>query len=188
MSDTTDVPTDFADLDIDEIFVSATTARLKKDVDAQHLAKVWRINLDTAQRTLDATTQSQIHTPNTNLTRNFSTNDRSIRYKRINELFFMDTFFATKAAGKSMHGHTCVQLFVTDKGFMSVVPMKSKSEVPKALKQFAKEIGAPEAIIIDHSGEQTSREVKQFCQTLVLPCEFWKREHHGAVVLSCILD
>ena len=55
----------------------------------------------------------------------------------------MDTFFATKKGGCSAHGHTCCQLFVTDKGFLHVVPMQRKSEVLGAIKQFAKEIGAP---------------------------------------------
>ena len=68
----------------------------------------------------------------------------------------MDTFFATKKAKKSSRGNTCVQLFVTDKGFVYVVPMKSKADVLKAVKQFAKKIGAPYAIICDHSGEQSS--------------------------------
>jgi hypothetical protein len=64
-----------------------------------------------------------------------------LRYKGIGQYFFMDTFFATKAAGKSTRGHTCCQLFVTDKGFVYVVPMRSKGEVLAAVKQFAKEIG-----------------------------------------------
>ena len=72
-------------------------------------------------------------------------------YKRINEYFFMDTFFASKDKGKSTRGNTCCQLFVTDKGFVYVVPMRKKSEVIQAIKQFAKEIGAPDAIIADQS-------------------------------------
>jgi hypothetical protein len=74
----------------------------------------------------------------------------------------MDTFFATKKAGKSTKGHTCCQLFVTDKGFLYVVPMKSKSEVLHDLKQFSKEVGAPEAIIADSSKEQKSQDVRRF--------------------------
>ena len=47
----------------------------------------------------------------------------------------MDTFFATKKGGQSSRGHTCCQLFVTDKGFIYVVQMKKKSEVLLAIKQ-----------------------------------------------------
>jgi hypothetical protein len=92
-----------------------------------------------------------------------------LQYKQIDEHFFMDTFFATKnvkKGGKSSRGHTCCQLFVTDKGFVYVVPMMSKGEVLQAVKQFTKEIGAPEAIIADPSGEQTSHALRQFCQEI----------------------
>ena len=75
----------------------------------------------------------------------------------------MDTFFATKKSGKSSRGHTCCQLFVTNKGFIYVIPMRTKSEVLQAVKQFAKEIGAPDAIICDMSCEQTSRSLRKVC-------------------------
>jgi hypothetical protein len=51
--------------------------------------------------------------------------------------------FATKRAKQTTRGNTCMQLFVTtDKGFVYVVPLLSKSDVQKALKLVAKEIGA----------------------------------------------
>ena len=59
-----------------------------------------------------------------------------------------------------------MQLFVTDKGYVYVVAMKSKGDVPLALKVFTKEIGAPDAIICDAAGEQTSHELKRFCQQI----------------------
>ena len=64
----------------------------------------------------------------------------------------MDTFFATMKGGESSRGHTCCQLFVTDKGFIYTVPMKKNSEVLLAIKQFAKEIGAPDSFVADMSG------------------------------------
>jgi hypothetical protein len=149
-----------------DLFVCATHARPRMDVDAQHLAKIWRIDHDTARRTLEITTQRRKHAPNSNLTRNYSTKDRMLRYKRIADHFFMDTFFATIKGGKSSRGNTCCQLFVTDKGFLYVVPMKSKKDTLLAVKQFAKEIGAPEAIISDPSGEQTSHALKLFCNEI----------------------
>ena len=44
--------------------------------------------------------------------------------------------------------------------------MKQKSEVMQAVKQFAKEVGAPDAIVCDMASKQTSAEVKQFCNTI----------------------
>eukprot|EP00980_Cylindrotheca_fusiformis_P029117 scaffold22730_cov151-Cylindrotheca_fusiformis.AAC.1 len=78
----------------------------------------------------------------------------------------MDTLLATKKSRKSARGNTCAQLFVTDKGFVYIVPMKSKAHVPQAFKAFAREIGAPEALICDAAREQISKEMKGFCSQI----------------------
>ena len=78
----------------------------------------------------------------------------------------MDTFFATKKGGRSSRGHTCCQLFVTDKGFLYVIPMQKKLEVLQAIKQLAKEIGVPTSIIADMSGEQMAHHVRKFCNDI----------------------
>ena len=73
----------------------------------------------------------------------------------------MDTFFATKKAGKLSRGNACFQLFVTDKGFVYVVPLKSRTEVLQAIKQFAKEIGVLDAIICDEASEKKSQNIRK---------------------------
>ena len=147
---------DKGEINLDDIMISSTTAGKQKGVDAVLLSKLWRIDLGTAARTLGVTSQRVNRTDDPTLSRNYETNDRMLRYKRLDEYFFMDTFFATKKLGKSTRGNTCCQLFLTDKGgFVYVVPLKTKIEVLLAVKQFAKEIGAPDAIICDMSGEQT---------------------------------
>ena len=79
----------------------------------------------------------------------------------------MDTFFVTSKGRKSLCGHTCCQLFMIDKGFLYMAPKKQKSEVLQVVKQFSKEIGAPDAIICDMSGKQMSPELKQFCNMIM---------------------
>ena len=116
-------------LDLDDIMVSAVHAGRHQGVNAKHLAKIWRIDEHTAKRTLDATSQRSVRTENPKLSRNFSTNDRTLRYKHLKEHFFMDTLFATSKAGKYSRKNTCAQLFVTDKGFVYVVPMQSEIQV-----------------------------------------------------------
>ena len=59
-----------------------------------------------------------------------------------------------------------MQLFVSDKGYVYVVAMKSVSKFLKALKMFAKEVGVPEAIIADSNKCNQSKEVKQFCHKI----------------------
>ena len=50
----------------------------------------------------------------------------------------MDTFFATKKSGKFTIQNIFCRIFVTYKGFVYVVTMKSKTYALKAVKQFAK--------------------------------------------------
>jgi hypothetical protein len=66
---------------------------------------------------------------------------------------------------------------VTDKGFVYVVPMKRKGEVLLAMKQFSKEMGAPDAFVADMSGDQMSMEVKTFCNELDPRREPWRKAH-----------
>ena len=152
--------------DMDAFFSSSVHGGPEVRVDARHLSKVWWISYEDAKRTIDATTQHGMHTPNPVMNQNYTTNDRMLQYRRITQYFFMDTFFATKKGGTSSRGNTCCQLFVTGKGFIYIVPMKRKSEVLAALKQFAKEVGTPDAIVSDMAKEQVSQDVCNFCNTI----------------------
>ena len=159
--------------DWDEIdaFIGAT-ATDTKGVTAAHLSKIWGISLQDADRTIKGTRQLCKHTNDPTLSRQYTTNDRMLRYPRINEYFFMDVFFATtrnkrqKGIGTSKRGNTCMALFVSDKGFVYVVGMKDKSEVHQAIREFTKAVGAPDALITDPAGENTSDKVRQFCYQL----------------------
>lgn len=148
---------------LDDFMASAVSGG-PSGVSPQHLSKVWRISHKEAEKTIQQTSQRSVRPQTSVLAKNYGTGDRMLRYKRINTYFFTDTFFATKKGGKSTRGHTCCQLFVTDKGFIYVVPMRRRSDVLQAIKQFTKEIGAPDSLVADMSGEQMSLEVHQFCQ------------------------
>jgi hypothetical protein len=47
------------EIDLDEVMLSATHAGKTKGVDATHLSKMWRIDLKTAERTLEVTSQKK---------------------------------------------------------------------------------------------------------------------------------
>ena len=146
----------------DEIMLSDVHAGRNQGVKAKDLAKLWRIDVDKARQTLDITSQREVRTDNPKLSRNFSTNDRTLRYKHLKEYFYMDNLFATSKAGKSSRGHTCAQLFVSDKCFVYVVLLESEGQgqVLQAIKQFAKSIGAPDALIHDASKSQKAQDVR----------------------------
>ena len=112
---------------------SASHANSRLNTIAEHLSKVWWIDIITASKILDTTPQNYNRTENPYLSQNYSTNDKMLRYKRIKRIF-TDTFFETKKTGKSSRSHNCFQLFVTDKGFVDVIPMNTKSEVLQDVK------------------------------------------------------
>ena len=145
--------------------VDATTAGKAKGITADALSKIWRIDHKTAEQTIAATSQLNRQSDSTSLTRNFGTNDRMLRYRRIKSWFYTDTFFVTKK-GRSTRGYTCMQVFVSDKGFVKVYPMEHVRDFPKALKMFAKDVGAPEVLVADPHPSQASSEVKAFCNKI----------------------
>ena len=69
--------------------------------------------------------------------------------------------FVTKSA-KSTRGYTMLHLFVSDKGYLSVYPMEQKSDFKDCLHQFCKEVGVPDVLVLDPSGEQTSKAVRRY--------------------------
>ena len=144
-----------------DTFASATHAENPTGVDSKLLQNILLINSETAKRTIKTKNQLNRQDVNSKLSRNFGTNDRMLRYRRIKFFFFTDTFFVTKKAENS-RGYTCVQIFVSDMGYVYVAAMKSVSEFPKALEMFAKEIGVTEAIISDSHKCKKSKEVKLF--------------------------
>ena len=110
-----------------------------------------------SKRTLRVTTQISMRTSDyPTLNRKFRTNDRMLRYDRINTNSYMDTMFASSQAGKSTRGNNSCQVFVTDFGHIFAVPMNGKSgkNVASAIKRYFKEIGVPNLLICDQAKEQ----------------------------------
>ena len=70
----------------------------------------------------------------------------------------MDTMFALARSGATTRGNKCMQLFVTDRGFVFVCPLKNKRDVPHALHLFFKKVGVPDAIVCDQGKEQVESE------------------------------
>ena len=70
-------------------------------------------------------------------------------------------FVTSKATSRP--GNTMLQIFVSDKGFIAVYPLKNKSDFKDALHLFCKEVGVPITLVVDPSGEQTSKSVRKFC-------------------------
>jgi hypothetical protein len=160
---------DIGSLNFDHLFqakVSSSFASMTKGVEPSHLAKVWRIDHATAKRTIDVTSQLQKRPMLDTLNQ---TTLRMIVCYATNALMNISSWTPSlqprRQTSQLEVTHACNCLYLTNLSLM-LSPMKSKSEVPAALKLFAKEVGAPDAIIADAAGEQTSRKVKTFLQQI----------------------
>ena len=110
-----------------------------------------------------------------------------LRYKRINCAFFTDTYFVNGKA-KYTRGNTMLQLFVSDNGFVYIVPMKSRGEFHLALKMFAKDIRVPLSLILDPSEEKTSAKVTKMCHEMGTTLNILEESNHHApwdLLMNC---
>ena len=142
--------------------LSSTVAGKPHGIKASQLSKLWLITDKLAEGAITQNTQlSRLNSDNT-LSRHLSSNDRMLRYRRINSTFFTDTMFSTPKA-KSLRQNTCCQVYVSDKGYVSVYPMKTQEEFKTSLHWFCKQVGVSSNLIVDGHKAQTSAEVKRFC-------------------------
>jgi hypothetical protein len=88
-----------------------------------------------------------------------------LRYQRIKSTFFTDTLFAIKQA-KSTCGNICAQVYVSDMGYLALYPMRDVNSFPLSLKEFAKDVGAPDFLVCDPHPSQKAHEVRAFCHQI----------------------
>ena len=86
---------------VDVFFSYSTSASRPRGVTPEHISKIWRISQEDTRRMINNTTQTSVRMQDPTLSCNYGTNDRMLQYKRIQDYFFMDTFFATKWGGSS---------------------------------------------------------------------------------------
>ena len=134
-------------------------------ITAETLFNIWKIDYPTTARTLEVTTQLNSQGGSNNLSRHFGTSNQMLRYRSIASEFYTDTLFVTGRA-QSTWGYNCMQIFVSDKGYVKVYPMSKVSKYPQALKKFAKDVGAPEVLIADPHPVHKSKDVKAFCNQI----------------------
>ena len=147
------------------VMINATMSGKSCGVTSKHFSKIWRTSHNDAARTLYARTQLIHCNPGTTLSWNYGTDDRALIFKQLETISFTNNMFATKKA-KITRGHTCAQIYVLDKMFVAVHPMETQSDYPSLLKQFAKEVRLPKALVCDSHPSQKACDVKQFLTSI----------------------
>ena len=120
------------------------------------LMRRWNVGIETATKTIRATTQRGIRHAAHPLTRRYRTDLLSHRFRRLNDVWYSDTAFSTV---KSLRGNTCSQVFTNTKAIIAV-PMERKSGAGDALVTLCNEVGVPNTLIFDNSQEQCGTNTK----------------------------
>ena len=128
----------------------------------QVLATNWGIDVRTAARTVQATTQRGIRTVlHPTLSRRFRTNDRQLRYRRLPIDCFTDTLFSNTT---SRRNNKCAQIFATPDGWCRAFPMAKKSQAHEGLSLLLQREGAPNTMIMDGAKEQVMGMFRRKCR------------------------
>lgn len=145
------------DVGIGVAFVGAKDRH--SQVSAETVARLFRCGLETAQKTLKATTQrGRVQQAQHPLHRWYRVDHLNLHRKQLCDVFYTDTFLFSKV--KSIAGHTCLQL-ITNGSFTKVYPMESKASanIATALQDFIDDVGTPETLICDFAAKQTGKNI-----------------------------
>ena len=133
------------------------TSRKRNSLSPQLLAQIWGTHLETAKRTLDATTQHGARSVlNPTMTRRYRTNDQHLRNRRLSHDIFTDTLEASVRSW--FHQNRYAQVFATAFGWCWVYPMKKKRGAHHCLSLMAAQDSVPTHLIMDEYKEQTLSE------------------------------
>ena len=142
---------------------SGTTVKKRKGfVDAQKLAKNWKIGQKAAERTVEATTQMAVRDfSSTTGARKLKPRHWVLDHKRLGTDVSTDTLFGKC---KSLRGNTCAQVYSTPFHWVKSYPMTSKSEAHYTLDDMFNEVGVPRRIVSDGAKEFIQGEFKRKCK------------------------
>lgn len=153
---------DFTSSLMENVNISSISSSRRNGIRPETLAEKWDIGLTTAKRTTRVTTQRGVRTvEHPSMQRRFRTNDRQLRYRRLNTTMFTDTYFSSV---KSTRGNTCAQVWTNDLEWTRIDPMPSKKYAHHSAQKLFKNDGVPSKIVMDGAKEQTQGQFKKACQ------------------------
>lgn len=147
--------------------VSVVSTKASSPFDACVLADKWLMSEAVARNTLAVTTLLAVRHYNEPRYSSYNHRFRYLTRKRIAGRFWTDTFFAEESHSNNI----CAQIFVNEYRYVLVIPLRTKSDAPAALRMFLDNVGLPEVIVSDNAKEQRSMEWKRILR------EFGVKDH-----------
>ena len=127
----------------------------------EQLAKNWQIPLEQARTTLRVTTQRGVRPRPNPLVRRFKTNDRHMRYDRLNCTMYTDTMFSDILSKRQ---NKCAQIYTVPPHWIRAYAMASKGDAHYTFQDLAHDVGVPDKLVMDNSKEQTLGAFRKKCR------------------------
>ena len=115
------------------------------------VSRLWNVGLETAQWTLQATTQQGIRSAVHPIFRRYRVDHLHFHRKRLHATFHTDTLFSKII---SLQGNKCAQVF-TNGAFTAVYLIVSKSHAGDSLRELINDVGIPDRLYADLAAEHT---------------------------------
>jgi len=149
--------------------VNAATSKHRRESDElrNKVSKTFGIGLETASRTLKATTQLALRHALHPIHKRYTTKVAQLRYPRLtgrHGVFHTDTFFADTP---TLSNCTIGQMYTNDVDFSKFYPMRRKGDVADTMIAFMQDIGIPSGLHSDNAKELTQGRVADIAK------EFW---------------
>ena len=111
--------------------VSSSQASRSRGISKEFLSKLQLVYENLAEKEIERNAQLRLQSKDNPSCRNHTTNDRMLRCKRLQSVFFIEIIFLTKH--KYAKGKKCCQVFASDKDCVTVYLMKSQDKFETAL-------------------------------------------------------
>ena len=141
--------------------MSLSVAEKRNALTPEILSRRWGIGLETARKTLSATTQAGVRNVLAPGERKVRQRLDHLKFPNLRGRYYTDTMFSKV---KSTRGHKAAQVFTNGHGYDRFYPLASKSLAGKALMSFIHDAGIPQLLVSDNSGEQTYKDFGDTCE------------------------
>ena len=134
--------------------------------------------MTTVKQTTKVTTQLGVRTvDHPSLQQRFRTNDRQLRYRRLNTTMFTDTYLSSI---KSTRSNTCAQIWTNYIEWIRIDPMSTKSRLHHSANKLFKNDGVTSKIVMDSAREQIVGKFKEAHQDATVQVQQLEYNNHLA--------
>ena len=138
----------------------------KDKLTPEYLAQLWKCGIDTARKTIDATTCKHYRNTVQGMTKRYRPTRNFMRYKQIRlpaGEFYTDTMIAKI---RSIRGHTCAQIYGNKFGYIKAYPLNKhdKQNLGDSLSLIIQDVGVMQKLHTDNAPEMVGRKTPFFAR------------------------